>query len=453
MYLFALFGACSVIWVGLAMLARLLLPQPTLAPGELAMLGLMAAAAYVLLRIAGAWLNRSFLRAVERFAAGETRTLVLGHAQGLALALFTVTLVPYFVFLLVLSLYGLGMFLVFGGWALATQGVAPPTVLRVLYVTGGMLITGIAAGLCREAWRRLRSEPRTRKNVVLVEPDEHQALWATMKKVAARVGTAPAERIVLVSEPTIAVRREGGALRKLFGGGERVLVLGLPATHGMTVDDLEAILAHEFGHFSLRVTRWRRTLRLVRFALDVSRPPTRKRAFADPNERPPIQWLRLCNPGFWMFAFFAALFLRMTRGFTQAREVMADIEAVRLYGSAFGHALQRLAVNEYLFTEIMGKHMGKALLDYRVLTDCRAFMQRAYHDTNLKEAQQKLLAPDPEADSAATHPPLRIRLHYAKRYAAKEATARQPVSHLFDNWSRINRHTARDINVAFLQTA
>lgn len=62
----------------------------------------------------------------------------------------------------------------------------------------------------------------------------------------ARAGTAPPEEIYLTALPDLGVTEIGGTLGI---GGRRILVLGVPLLHWLTVAELRAGLAHELGHY------------------------------------------------------------------------------------------------------------------------------------------------------------------------------------------------------------
>ncbi|MER6994395.1 M48 family metallopeptidase [Streptomyces sp. NPDC000410] len=92
-------------------------------------------------------------------------------------------------------------------------------------------------------------------------------LWATVRDLAAQVGTrAPAE-IVLTGDVNAAVTEDARLLGLL--GGPRRLYLGVPLLQGLTEDQLRAVLAHELGHFSNSDTRlaaitWRGRAQVIR---------------------------------------------------------------------------------------------------------------------------------------------------------------------------------------------
>lgn len=77
-------------------------------------------------------------------------------------------------------------------------------------------------------------------------PETHPELFAQVRDVAASVGQAMPAEVYLVSDVNAWVSQRGG----LMGiGSRRVMGLGLPLLQILTVSELRAILAHEFGHY------------------------------------------------------------------------------------------------------------------------------------------------------------------------------------------------------------
>lgn len=81
---------------------------------------------------------------------------------------------------------------------------------------------------------------------VLVEPAGQPELWALVDKVADRVGQRRPEQLFLIDEVNAFVTSRGGFLGL---GGRRVLAVGVPLMMFLDADELESVLAHEFGHF------------------------------------------------------------------------------------------------------------------------------------------------------------------------------------------------------------
>jgi len=77
-------------------------------------------------------------------------------------------------------------------------------------------------------------------------PEKHPELFAQVRDVASSVNQAMPAEVYLVSDVNAWVTQRGG----LMGlGSRRVMGLGLPLMQILTVSELRAILAHEFGHY------------------------------------------------------------------------------------------------------------------------------------------------------------------------------------------------------------
>jgi hypothetical protein len=116
------------------------------------------------------------------------------------------------------------------------------------------------------------------------------------------------------------------------GRGERCLLLGPAALDGMSLRSFQAILAHEYGHFSNRDTagggfalRVRRSLLL--FIIGLARSG---------QARP---W----NPAWWFAKGFYLMFLRISQGASRLQEILADRHAAEAYGGqAFANGLRHV---------------------------------------------------------------------------------------------------------------
>ncbi|TMF18920.1 MAG: hypothetical protein E6I31_14475 [Chloroflexi bacterium] len=85
---------------------------------------------------------------------------------------------------------------------------------------------------------------------------EHPRLFAELTDVATRVGEPMPHEVYLVPDVNAGVRERGG----LMGiGGRRVMLLGLPLLTVLTISQMRAVLAHEFGHYhggDTRIAPW-----------------------------------------------------------------------------------------------------------------------------------------------------------------------------------------------------
>ncbi|SHM23754.1 M48 family metallopeptidase [Actinacidiphila paucisporea] len=86
-----------------------------------------------------------------------------------------------------------------------------------------------------------------------VTADEQPELWAQVEEAARAAGTSAPSRLILTGDVNAAVSERTQLLGLLRG--RRTMYLGLPLLAGVTVPQLRAVLAHEFGHYSNQDTR------------------------------------------------------------------------------------------------------------------------------------------------------------------------------------------------------
>lgn len=86
-----------------------------------------------------------------------------------------------------------------------------------------------------------------------VTPEDAPELWALVDELSKTTATRGPEQVRLVGEVNAAVSEDA----RFFGlfGGPRRMYLGIPLLQGLSVSQLRAVLAHEFGHFSGTHTR------------------------------------------------------------------------------------------------------------------------------------------------------------------------------------------------------
>jgi Zn-dependent protease with chaperone function len=128
------------------------------------------------------------------------------------------------------------------GSALAFRGA-----LFVLAVVP--LLLGIGQGL-----RAITRSAPLRPDAVPVSREDSPMLWELATGVAWQVGARPPDVLLLTGDANASVSEDGAALGLL--SGQRRLYLGLPLLAALTHAELRALLAHEFGHFSNRHTRF-----------------------------------------------------------------------------------------------------------------------------------------------------------------------------------------------------
>ncbi len=103
---------------------------------------------------------------------------------------------------------------------------------------------------------------------LLKSADDCPRLHETVRAVAERVDTAAVDQIYLAPGSAIGVHQEGRGPFGMFGVKQRVLTLGMSTMRYLTVSELKAILAHEYGHFSHKDTFYSRFIYQVTLSIE-----------------------------------------------------------------------------------------------------------------------------------------------------------------------------------------
>ena len=139
------------------------------------------------------------------------------------------------------------------------------------------------------------------------------ALHRMIGDVAEQVGQETPAEVYLAPDVNAAVLQRGGLLGF---GGKRVLLVGLPLIDALTVRQLRAVIAHEFGHFHAGDTRLGPWFYRTYDALE--------RTVIALHEAESV-WRK---PFTWYFDFF----LRRTAALKRRQEFLADELAARIGG-------------------------------------------------------------------------------------------------------------------------
>jgi len=140
------------------------------------------------------------------------------------------------------------------------------------------------------------------------------ALFKEIEKIAKLTGQEMPRDVYLVPDVNAFVAERGGVMGI---GTRRVMGIGLPLFNLMTVDELNAVLAHEFGHFyggdtALGPWVYKTRSAIVRTVVNLGQTN---------------QWIQI------PFDAYARLFLRVTNSISRQQEFSADQLAARTVGA------------------------------------------------------------------------------------------------------------------------
>ena len=139
-------------------------------------------------------------------------------------------------------------------------------------------------------------------------------LFKELESVASQTGQAMPRDVYLVPDVNAFVAERGGMMGI---GSRRIMGIGFPLFHLMSVDELRAVIAHEFGHFyggdtALGPWVYKTRAAIIRTVMNLGQTN---------------RWVMI------PFEAYANMFLRVTNGVSREQEYSADQLAARTVGT------------------------------------------------------------------------------------------------------------------------
>jgi heat shock protein HtpX len=236
-------------------------------------------------------------------------------------------------------------------------------------------------------------------------PDAHPALFAMIDEVARATDQRPPAEVYLVSDVNAFVTERGGTMGF---GSRRVMGVGLPLMELLSVDELRAVIAHEFGHYVSGDTRLGPWIHKTRAAIG--------RTLDHVSDHSAL----LAKP----FEWYGTAFLRVTHAVSRAQEFVADATAARVAGTeAARRALLRIAGGAGVYPSYWRSEVLPVLeLGYRppLAEGFRQFLAAPRVAPVVEEIVSRELEA-PTTDPFDTHPSLHDRIAALDRIAANGA--------------------------------
>lgn len=209
--------------------------------------------------------------------------------------------------LLTIGFYGVALFIV------ASLVFIPYATAQYIYIFSIHLglICVIPAGII--LWSIFPRIDKFQPPGLLITSNEYPELFDQIKDIAAKTEQELPAEVYLVPEMSAYVAERGGLLGV---GSRRVMGLGLPLLQYITVSQLRAVLAHEFGHYYNKDTKagiWVYKIRstIIRTVIGLGGS----------------SWIRA------PFIWYAKMFIRITNAVSRNQEFVADELAARTIGS------------------------------------------------------------------------------------------------------------------------
>ncbi|WP_449351741.1 M48 family metallopeptidase [Streptomyces shaanxiensis] len=237
-------------------------------------------------------------------------------------------------FALLLGFFLIGVVLLSAMAALDWLVLTRLVTARAAWVEGAVLTVTVllAAAILRGFFVFLRAgRSRPVPHAVAVTPKEQPELWEQVRAAAEATGQRPPDELYLVAEVNAAVTEQS----RLLGlrHGRRRMFLGLPLLAGLTVPQLRAVLAHEFGHYGNLDTRLGGLTMRGREALMHT---------VEAFQQGSTQLHQAIGA---LYVGYARMYLRTTQSVARHQELAADRMAVRYAGrEATAAALRTIPV-------------------------------------------------------------------------------------------------------------
>jgi len=243
-----------------------------------------------------------------------------------------------------------------------------------------------------------------------LDPAQQPQLFATLNEVARATGQAPPAEVYLAPDVNAWVAQRGGILGV---GGRRVMGIGLGLLPLLTVSQLRAVLAHEYGHYYGGDTRLGPLIYRAREAIG--------RTIAGLARHSNV----LQQPFIW----YGNLFLRVTHAISRQQELQADVLAARVAGApALAAGLRATHSGAAAYQAYWESEVLPLLTSgYRppLVAGFTHFIAQPPIIEVLHKTVEHELA-EGQTDPYDTHPPLRERLAAAARLPATPPPADDP---------------------------
>jgi Zn-dependent protease with chaperone function/Flp pilus assembly protein TadD len=259
------------------------------------------------------------------------------------------------------------------------------------------IIVIVGLGMTWAVFKSLFSRPASGAFGLPKSADELPRLHQVVRDVAQRIDTEPVDEIYLAPGSAIGVHQEGRGPFGMFGVKSRVLTLGVSTMRYLTVGELQAILAHEYGHFSHKDTFYSRFIYQVHLSIE--------QALNGMGAAGGV--LNYANPFYWFLFLYYKCYSLLSAGFYRSREFLADRMACCLYGSdVFATALSKVCTDGTLFEMTMYENINQLLEKQQSFINMydafKSFRDEQMSRTEREELYQKLL--NEEGSLFASHP-------------------------------------------------
>ncbi|MBD2457184.1 M48 family metalloprotease [Nostoc sp. FACHB-87] len=301
-------------------------------------------------------------------------------------------------------------------WIIVTVGLIKPTSQEYgsLFLGCTFIIAIVlSVNILRSLWVRI-PKPKGKK---LRRSDVPQ-LFKLVDELSDTLETPKFHNILLVNEFNAAVMQRPRL--GIFGWFENYLILGLPLMQALTLEELRAVIAHEFGHLSGKHSRFAGWIYRIRYIWLQLLQQLYKQQQQPQSGVAIIDFLILIANGLgfivfgYFFDWFVSIFTAYSFVLSRMNEYAADSYAADLVGEQYlAQALINMAVkNRYINRSFWQEIYQQA--DWTPQPpDAIYLLSQALHHKIPADSQQRWLkaALAEKTDTSDTHPCLSERLN------------------------------------------
>lgn len=256
-----------------------------------------------------------------------------------------------------------------------------------------------------------------------INANQQPRLFAELSTIAKGLGQQMPHEVYLIPDVNAWVAQRGGMMGI---GGRRVMALGMPLIGLLTVSQLRAVLAHEFGHYHGGDTKLGPWIYKTRAAIG----------------RTLTQLGRHRSALVFLFKWYGEMFLKVTLGISRAQEYAADRLAAQLAGTnALVDGLKQIhrgvsAWQYYLKTELFP--VLSAGYSPPVAGGFAYFLQTPQIETPVNQSLEKTLR-EGKAEPFDSHPALPERIAALQGLSFNSAADTRPATDLLTDFESADR--------------
>ncbi|GAA1999184.1 M48 family metallopeptidase [Catenulispora subtropica] len=269
--------------------------------------------------------------------------------------------------------------------------------VKLLAISVPVIVT-LARGVFMIGARSHRDNDGEADGAYLVVEADQPELWAAVRRIAAAVGTRAPDEIRLIPEGNAGVAEKTRMLGLI--PGRRLMMIGTPLVAGLSEAELDAVLAHELGHYANRDTRLAGITYRGRTAIGHTLGQIAGSHGID-------SFLAR------IFRSYAKLYLRVSQEVCRRQEYAADAASVRVAGAAATvSALRRIAplstAWQFFQSRYVYSGVGQGFLPADVMGGFVSFLAEPSRQAEMREVAEETRPA--KASPYDSHPPLAERV-------------------------------------------